>query len=298
MHTSSESSLGHSTRLRSVEWKAYFGMAVGAAKATRRGLEFYREPARRCWVAAVRLLQHNEQGRYPRVVATQRTSLTNHRDPDNDGRWRTRARGQLQPALTRVLRPYEAGRARRLARSGVPIRLHLGCGPFYKEGWINVDLARPGRKLDVAWDLRWGLPFENGSVDAIFSEHLLEHLTWTDGLQLFRRCFAALRGGARMRVGVPDLGRYIASYVGSDPLIEACRPGRPTPAMALNELYYCHGHHYMYDAETLIAFLAEVGFVQVEVSSFGGGALGKADTPSRAAETLYVEAVRPAGVRG
>jgi predicted SAM-dependent methyltransferase len=175
----------------------------------------------------------------------------------------------------------------------MPIRVHLGCGPVYKEGWINIDLARPGRKLDVAWDLRWGLPFEDSSVDAIFSEHLLEHLTWTEGLALLGHCFNALRPGARVRVGVPDLGRYVASYLGRDPLIEACRPGRPTPAMALNEVYYCHGHRYMYDTETLTAFLAEAGFVQIEASRFGCGALGEADTASRAAETLYVEAMRP-----
>jgi hypothetical protein len=148
--------------------------------------------------------------------------------------------------------------------------------------------------LDVAWDLRWGLPFEDGSVDAIFSEHLFEHLNWKDGLLLFERCLTALRPGALMRVGVPDLGRYLAAYSGHDPVIEVCRPRRPTAAMALNELFYGYGHRYMYDAETLTLFLGTAGFCQIEVSSFGAGQLGGIDTPSRAAETLYIEARSPA----
>lgn len=191
-----------------------------------------------------------------------------------------------------VLRPYAARRAQQLARKRKPVRLHLACGVEYKEGWINIDLVRPGGKLDLVWDLRWGLPFEDDSVDAIFSEHLLEHLSWRDGLELLRKCEAALRPGGTLRFGVPDLGRYVASYFGRDSLIETFRPGRPTRAMALNEIYYGYRHRYMYDDETLKAFLEAVGFGDIQTSTFRSGVLGEADTEKRAAETLYVEAVK------
>jgi predicted SAM-dependent methyltransferase len=188
--------------------------------------------------------------------------------------------------------PSETFRARRMAASPAILRLHLGSGPSYKPGWVNVDLARPGRPVDLCWDLRRGLPFPEDSVDAVFSEHLWEHLRLSQGLSLMKECARVLRTGHTFRIGVPDLRLYVHAYGGTHNVIDDVRPGLPTHGIALNELFYQHGHRAMYDEETLGLLILEAGFRSVVKCSFGEGVLGDADTPSRRLETLYMEAIK------
>lgn len=192
--------------------------------------------------------------------------------------------------LTLAVVPFERRRARRL-QSMAPLRLHLGSATNRLPSWVNVDLLRPGRALDLYWDLRRPLPFEDASVDAIFAEHLLEHLPFTAGVRLLRECRRVLRQSGIVRVGVPDLDRYIASYLGQDDIIERVRPGRPTRALALGEPFFLYGHRCMYDFETMRHALLGAGFTHVEHSSFGLGRLQPSpDSMERRDETMYVEA--------
>lgn len=197
-------------------------------------------------------------------------------------------------ALTTLVIPIERWRAGRQSGRRT-VRLHLGCGSHRVEGWINVDFLRPGRKLDLYWDLRRPLPYRDGSVDAIFAEHVLEHMSFDDGVCLLREARRVLRRDGTVRIGVPDLDRYIASYLGRDDLIDRVRPGRITRALALGEIFFMHGHRCMYDYETLRRALERAGFVNIVKSESGGGVVQPSpDMPARFAETLYVEATAPA----
>lgn len=192
--------------------------------------------------------------------------------------------------LTTAVLPIQRRRAALLA-SRRPLRLHLGSAGNRLGGWVNIDLLRPGRRLELYWDLRRGIPFASSSVDAIFAEHLFEHLTLDQGIGLLRECRRVLAPGGVVRIGVPDLDRYVASYLRQDPLIDAALPGRPTRAVALGEPFFLHGHRIMYDFETLEYALRQAGFDGAERSEFGGGrTMPSPDSPSRRIETLYVEA--------
>ena len=193
--------------------------------------------------------------------------------------------------LTTAVIPIQRSKAARLANSK-PVRLHLGAGQIRIDGWTDIDLLRPGWPQDLYWDLRRGIPTPTGSVDAIFSEHLLEHLTYQEGVRLLRECRRVLVRGGVLRVGVPDLDRYVASYLGQDDMIERVRPGRPTRAIALGEVFFLHGHRCMYDFETLQRACREVGFDAIERSAWGTGQIVPSpDSSSRRDETLYIEAM-------
>src|SRR5215213_9236911 len=118
-------------------------------------------------------------------------------------------RAFAQRAITTALLPLELRKARRLLHKEQPLKLHIGCGNTYLDGWINIDLARPGKRRDLRWDLRRGLPFPDGVAEAIFSEHLFEHLDVASGLKLLKECKRTLAPGGVLRTGVPDLERYI-----------------------------------------------------------------------------------------
>jgi len=57
------------------------------------------------------------------------------------------------------------------------VKLNLGCGDRYVDGWVNVDNETPHR-IDQRRDLRKGIPEEwAGQVTHIYAGHLFEHLT-------------------------------------------------------------------------------------------------------------------------
>jgi SAM-dependent methyltransferase len=189
------------------------------------------------------------------------------------------------------MHPWARRRAASLCTRS-PLRLHLGSGRFPKAGWVNIDLV--GVPVEVPWDLTEGIPFPTGCADAVFHEHLLEHLSLAEGYRLLRECARVLRPSGVLRLGVPDVGAYLRAYADSGEFIHRLRPGRPTALLAVQEVFYRHGHRSAYDWETLALVCRAAGFACVERRPFGQSRVVPApDSPHRRAETLYVEAVKP-----
>jgi predicted SAM-dependent methyltransferase len=192
--------------------------------------------------------------------------------------------------LTDAIAFWQRRKADRLAHRA-PLRLHLGSGPQLRQGWVNVDLF--GRREDLYWNLRRPLPFAPGSVDAIFHEHVLEHFSLPEALRIVEDSFRVLRPHGILRIGVPDLGRYIEAYTSDGSFLEEMRPGRPTRALAMQELFFRHGHRSAYDSDTLALITQAAGFQTCERRLFGESLLDPApDSEDRRVETLYVECVK------
>ena len=99
-----------------------------------------------------------------------------------------------------------------LCSAGKPVKLHIACGRNYKEGWINIDISRKVRK-DFRIDINKGLPFPNRSVDFIFSEHFIEHLSYDKGLFFLKEAHRILKPGGVIRTAFPDIDKIIDSYI-------------------------------------------------------------------------------------
>jgi predicted SAM-dependent methyltransferase len=200
-------------------------------------------------------------------------------------------RGTSRLVFTDLIRSRESRKARVLAGKG-DVRLHLGCGGERKAGWVNIDLL--GDPVDVAWNLARPLPFDSGSVVAIFHEHLIEHLPLEASDSFMQECFRVLRPGGILRVGVPDAGRLLQSYAGDRGYLENLHPGRPTALIAVQELFYWHRHCAMFDSDTLGFFFRAAGFPDPLERAFGDTDIDQApDTERRRANTLYMEARKP-----
>jgi SAM-dependent methyltransferase len=90
-----------------------------------------------------------------------------------------------------------------MTQHGGPLRLHLGCGPNIKPGYVNVDahVDHPDvAKYDIA-----DLPYPDGSVDEILSEHVFKHLGFLDEERVWREAFRVLRPGGKMLIETPDM---------------------------------------------------------------------------------------------
>lgn len=187
-------------------------------------------------------------------------------------------------------------RQQRQLRTLRDVKLHFGSGSRIFDGWINLD-AYPADGVDYLMDLRSELPFEDGSVRYIFSEHVVEHLERAYLPRILREFLRVLMPGGVARIVVPDLEFYCEKYVAGDvaelsiPLPE-CR----TSADAVNSVFMDHFHRFIYDFDTLRDELTAAGFGDVRrtayaESEYDGLALDLMD-PSRASGSLCVEAIK------
>ncbi len=61
-------------------------------------------------------------------------------------------------------------------------------------------------------DIVKGLPLPDGTVDGVFSSHVLEHLALVDFYVALRNIFKLLKPGGTFRVIVPDLNYMVDQY--------------------------------------------------------------------------------------
>lgn len=81
----------------------------------------------------------------------------------------------------------------------VAMRLNLGCGDKKHSGYINVDLyGNPDKRCDLG-AFPW--PFEDNSIDEVFSEHFLEHVA--DYERTMLEIYRILKPGGMLHFKVP-----------------------------------------------------------------------------------------------
>jgi predicted SAM-dependent methyltransferase len=110
-----------------------------------------------------------------------------------------------------------------------PYRLHLGCGHVHLQGFCNVD-ALPTPAADVLDDIRTLKRFPDGSVEEIYTCHVLEHFGHDEVEPLLQRWRQLLKPGGKLRISVPDLDRIVQVYAKNWPHFQ--KPGH-TPWIGL-----------------------------------------------------------------
>jgi predicted SAM-dependent methyltransferase len=209
-------------------------------------------------------------------------------------------------------------KGQRAASNGSPVMVNLGSGLTVAPGWVHVDgslnalaarLPKPMLKILYRWSdnrqwfsheqyvriltehrfvhhrLQYGVPFDDGTVDVVYSSHALEHIFLEEAQALLLDAYRALKKGGLIRLAVPDLEYAVRLY----------QSGAKEQALAYffnpNRAGYLNHHHYMYDFEMLKNFLEKAGFVEVERCRFREGKMKDAAVlDNRPEESLFVEA--------
>jgi predicted SAM-dependent methyltransferase len=196
------------------------------------------------------------------------------------------------------------------SRSGV--WLNVGCGATPITGWINLDIL-PHIGV-MCWDCTKGLPFKDGAIEAIYSEHFFEHLDFESEAKMFlRECLRCLRPNGILRIAVPDGEKYLRFYAQNDwfrlaamrPLVKDGNNYRElywwpnkvykTKMELINFAFRQDGEHkFMYDAETLVLMLRESGFSSSYETDYNESHDPKLNIDSlwRKDESIYVEAIK------
>ncbi len=88
------------------------------------------------------------------------------------------------------------------------MKLHLGCGAKYLEGYTNVDYPQSQHevakvKADIYQDFRT-LQYQENSIDEIRNHHVFEHFNRIDALNLLLQWRKWLKVGGILTIETPD----------------------------------------------------------------------------------------------
>ena len=156
---------------------------------------------------------------------------------------------------------------------GEEVSLHLGCGGERLVDFINVDLypavegvkdqSRSGCVADVFEDIRaLGLP--HGSVDKIYSSHVVEHFVRWEACDMFDAWHKTLKPGGRLIIEMPSFWRCVAWLF---------HPSSKKRALARPQFFGnqwdrldFETHRYVWAAKELRKQLKRTGFKHVKVT--------------------------------
>jgi predicted SAM-dependent methyltransferase len=145
-------------------------------------------------------------------------------------------------------------------------KVHLGPGKDkYLDGWVNVDANFVTAKIDIWADIRTTLPFRSGSVSAIYSYHVIEHLPDRLLPFHFNEMFRVLRAGGVIRLGGPNTDMAIDKFKENDFVWFSDFPDkRDSIGGRLANFVLCRVEHLAILTSTYVAELASnAGFSQI-----------------------------------
>jgi predicted SAM-dependent methyltransferase len=191
-------------------------------------------------------------------------------------------------------------------------KLHLGCGGNVLPGWLNTDIVRYHQDV-VYLDVTQGaFPFPDNSFDYVYTEHMIEHINYEQGVHMLRQCMRVMKPGARIRITCPDMQFLVDLYTKREGITQdytdwTCAevvPGVPFshPVFAINNYVRAWGHQFIYDKESLGKTLDLLGFQDIEefaIQESDDANLSELEIPSRMRpgflqlESMTLEAVKP-----
>lgn len=169
--------------------------------------------------------------------------------------------------------------AQYLARTTIR-KLQIGAGPTKTSDWLTTDILAKLRNKTVYLDAIETYPIPTGAIDYVFSEHMIEHISYMQGKKMLAECARVLKPGGKIRLATPDLSRllglmqpslddtacaYIAWASG-----EFLDPRTPVAGIhVLKNQFRNYGHQFLYDETCLRDALAEAGFSNIERHPMG-----------------------------
>jgi predicted SAM-dependent methyltransferase len=179
-----------------------------------------------------------------------------------------------------------SGRERRMRNRYIaahPKRLlQLGAGQNFKQGWLNTNWfpIDPRQNRSIFLDATHRFPLPSESFDAVFSEHMIEHLPPEGATNMLQETYRVLKPGGVMRISTPNLAFLIALLSENPSELEKAylewnaatylRLGWPrTAAAVFNNYVRDWGHLFIYDHETLRKSISNAGFSDIREQKLG-----------------------------
>ena len=174
-------------------------------------------------------------------------------------------------ARRKILRSDKRLREDYLSTAAKP-KLQIGGGCHQLDGWLNTDVGLVPKVMLM--DATCKFPFRDGIFEYVYTEHMIEHISYEMGVCMLRECHRVMRDGGIIRVVTPDL--VAITGLGGDELSDAqqryllwfCNTFIPqgypkTSTTVINAFFRMWGHQFIYDEETLADAMCKAGFSSV-----------------------------------
>jgi predicted SAM-dependent methyltransferase len=93
-----------------------------------------------------------------------------------------------------------------------PKRLNVGCGNNLIEGYINID-SEASLYPDIIADIKYGLPFDENSVQEILFFHTIEHIEEKYHEQILREFHRILEPEGTLLISYPEFITCAQNYI-------------------------------------------------------------------------------------
>jgi predicted SAM-dependent methyltransferase len=193
-------------------------------------------------------------------------------------------------------------------------KLHIGAGDHRLQGWLNTDIDVGLAKDLIYLDATKRFPFDDNVFDIAFSEHVIEHISREQGVDMLYECHRVLKPGGQIRIATPDLAFLIDLYTPNKSALQIsyiewatdtsipCAPFY-ADTFVINNYVRNWGHQFIYDEKVLTHALRRAGFTDIRRYEIGKSRCVELEDLENQArlpdgflqlETLVLEATKPA----
>ena len=171
------------------------------------------------------------------------------------------------------------------------IKLNVGCGTDYREGFINIDGSSCSFKVDKRIDLCSESLldcFEQDSVDYILANDIIEHFFHWEAVKVLKEFYAILKPSGKCEIRVPDTEYIIKSwrltFAKKMNLLYGGQDFSQGDNKEMNESrkkfpqYFCH--KYGWTRKTMEQELNGIGFSKIKTQRAGLNFIALAEKPS------------------
>ncbi|MDC1482750.1 methyltransferase domain-containing protein [Pelagibacteraceae bacterium] len=150
-------------------------------------------------------------------------------------------------------------------------KLHIGAGNRKIKDWLNTDIGN--KSIMPVVDVTKKFPFNTKTFDYVFSEHMIEHIKYQDGVKMLKESFRVLKSNGKIRISTPDLQFLIDLYLNEKDQLQkdyiewSCKNYQLTEGSiveVVNNYFQSWGHQFIYDKNTIENTLKAVGFTKIE----------------------------------
>ena len=137
------------------------------------------------------------------------------------------------------------------------MKLHIGCGEKFLEGYIHIDVTgyphvniiTPAHMLNMLTD---------NCVDEIYACHIFEHYGRHEHINALKEWYRVLKTNGIVRISVPDFDAVVEHYNEHKDLnlLVGLLYGRQN--------YEFNFHHYVFNYKTLSEALSVTGFTDIQ----------------------------------
>ena len=150
-------------------------------------------------------------------------------------------------------------------------KLHIGGGTRKIKDWLNTDIGN--KKIMPVIDSTKRFPFNTNTFDYVFSEHMIEHIKYQDGVKMLNESFRVLKSNGKIRISTPDLQFLIDLYLDKNNQLQndyikwSCKTYQLSEGSItelINNYFHSWGHQFIYDKKTIESTLNKAGFTKIE----------------------------------